>query len=328
MLKKCFLLMVLLVLSACEEQTSKSSKVLDTKVTIGVSISNTQNPFFASAFQGFKQFAQENNQVDIIANDAQNDWQKQLRFIDEALAQGAQALIINMVNASQYEEVYKRLKNKNIPVVFYNRSPGQKGLLSYQNSVFVDGDAVQGGILQGLAVLEGWSKHQWDKNADGKIQYAVLMGFKNNPSAIARTTWSTGTLNSYPSLAKPTEEVALEVANFNAELATEITEKWIRSGLTDQIEVVLANNDVMALAAMKKFEQANLAIPVFGIDAIPEAIKMVEEKRLAGTVINDAKRQAETAMMAAINLIQGNPANQNTAMKLDYQVILVPYKIL
>lgn len=296
---------------------------------VGVLISGTVNPFFASALKSYKAFPDTHPSITVLSDDAKNDQEKQFAALDKMLDQGTQVIIINMVDAKQADKVIDKLKGRNIPVVFYNRSPAQEVLFSDPRAVFLDGDAVQGGILQGLDVLTSWKSHpDWDKNNDGVIQYAMLKGIEGNPSAEARTKWAIATMSSYPELAQPTEQIALESAKFRGDLAKQITENWIKDGKTNQIEVILANNDTMAIGAQAALSEANQKIPVFGIDAIPDSVKLVKKGELAGTVVNDVNTQAETAMQVAINLANHRPATQGIEYKMEYQTILIPYKLL
>ena len=60
---------------------------------------------------------------------------------------------------------------------------------------------------------------------------------------------------------------------------------------SNEIELVLANNDDMALGAIDAYAKLNItesAIPVFfGIDGTDAGLKAVMDAKLAGTVYND-----------------------------------------
>ncbi len=327
------MLTTLLTIFGCEKienlKGGESKKAALPEVKIGVSISGTKNPFFAGAMESFIKFPQSHPRVTIISNDAGNDFDKQMKALDDMIADGAQAIIVNMVDSKKSQAVFERVQKASIPVIFFNRSPGQEKLFSYDKAIFVDGDAVQGGVMQGKAVLEGWKAHpEWDKNKDGKIQYAMLMGFENNPSAIARTRWSSSTMNSYPALSVPTEEVGFKVANFNLDIARDTVKEWLEAGKGEEIEVILANNDMMAIGALEATKNFDINIPIFGIDAIPKARELVKSGELSNTIVNDVASQADACIFAAINLVQGNPAHEGTQFRTDYQTILVPYKSL
>lgn len=69
--------------------------------------------------------------------------------------------------------------------------------------------------------------------------------------------------------------------------------QWLEE-FGDQIEVVFANNDDMALGAIDACLAAEMdPLPfVVGVDATPPALEAVAEGTLQGTVLNDAQGQA------------------------------------
>ena len=77
----------------------------------------------------------------------------------------------------------------------------------------------------------------------------------------------------------------------------------------NQIELVLANNDAMALGAIDAYEKLNITkatFPIFlGIDGTDEGLKAVEDSKMAGTVYNDKEGQAAAMAELAAALASG-----------------------
>lgn len=70
--------------------------------------------------------------------------------------------------------------------------------------------------------------------------------------------------------------------------------------------MVIANNDAMAMGAVEALKAHNKSsIPVFGVDALPEALALVKSGALAGTVLNDANNRAKATFDLAKNLVDG-----------------------
>lgn len=66
--------------------------------------------------------------------------------------------------------------------------------------------------------------------------------------------------------------------------------------------MVIANNDAMAMGAVEALKAHNKSsIPVFGVDALPEALALVKSGALAGTVLNDANNRAKATFDLAKN---------------------------
>ena len=77
----------------------------------------------------------------------------------------------------------------------------------------------------------------------------------------------------------------------------------------NQIELVLANNDDMALGAIDAYKGANYTEntwPVFlGIDGTHVGLQAFLEGELAGTVYNDKEGQAEAMAQLAVEISDG-----------------------
>ncbi len=58
----------------------------------------------------------------------------------------------------------------------------------------------------------------------------------------------------------------------------------------------------MAMGAVEALKAHNKSsIPVFGVDALPEALALVKSGAMAGTVLNDANNQAKATFDLAKN---------------------------
>ncbi len=90
--------------------------------------------------------------------------------------------------------------------------------------------------------------------------------------------------------------------------------------------MVIANNDAMAMGAVEALKAHNKSsIPVFGVDALPEALALVKSGALAGTVLNDANNRAKATFDPAKTSADGKGAADGTNWKIDNKVVRVPY---
>ena len=86
-----------------------------------------------------------------------------------------------------------------------------------------------------------------DKNGDGVLQYIMFMGEPNNPEAIARSQYSVET--AIANGLKMEQLGQTLVCNWDQTQALDaMTSTWASFG--DKIEVVFANNDMMAMGAV------------------------------------------------------------------------------
>lgn len=314
--------------TACSQNSVSTAPVAYPTATVGVSMSGIEtNAFFKDMYNSFKSEGEKQPSLTLLLDHANNNQETQYKQLDEMIAKGAKALVVNMVDVSVGADFVKKYCDKNIPVVYINRNPGDKNLAQCKSAYFVDGDASQAGVLQGLKVLEAWKANpEWDKNKDGVINYAMLKGIPGHAGAAARTKWSIGTMQNYPSLGVPVNQVFEEFALFNKDKAKEIMTIWLNNPAFNDVEVILANNDNMALGAIEALKERNLNTPVFGIDGGQAGRDAVKAKNMVATVFNDYDNQAKTALRVAANLVSDVAPTSGIDYRMEYKVINVPYQ--
>ncbi|HEI9768392.1 galactose/glucose ABC transporter substrate-binding protein MglB [Morganella morganii] len=291
---------------------------------IGVTIYKYDDNFMSIVRKALEKDAKNSPEITLLMNDSQNDQSKQNDQIDVLLAKGVKVLAINLVDPAAAPVIIDKAKSNDIPVVFFNKEPSRKALDSYDKAYFVGTDSKESGVIQGELIAKHWAANPaWDLNKDGKIQYVLIKGEPGHPDAEARTTYSVKTLNEK---GIPTEQLQLDTAMWDTAQAKDKMDAWLSGPNADKIEVVIANNDAMAMGAVEALKAHNKTnIPVFGVDALPEALSMVKSGAMAGTVLNDAENQAKATMAITKNLAEGKPAAEGTNYKIENNVIRVPY---
>lgn len=304
-------------------------KAADTKTdfkTIGFTIYKYDDNFMAlvrQAIEGAGNTAGDS--VKILMNDSQNDQSKQNDQIDVMLSKGVDALAINLVDPAAAQTIIDKAKKENIPVVFYNKEPFQDAMDSYDLAYYVGTESKESGIIQGDLIAKHWAVNpEWDLNGDGKIQYVLLKGEPGHPDAEARTTYVTKTLNEEHNIT--TEELHMDTAMWDTAQAKDKVEAWLSGPNADKIEMIICNNDGMAMGAVEALKANNREdLPVFGVDALSEALVMVENGEMAGTVLNDAPNQGQATFDLALNLAEGKGATDGTEWQLQGKAVRVPY---
>lgn len=244
----------------------------------------------------------------IIVYGSANSENVQLSQVEKLVEYGVDALIINPVNSSVVHSITDMATAADIPLVYINREPSGDEEIRWEtlglNVTYVGGDARQSGIYQG-EILADLGLEQLDKNGDGAVQYYMIEGAPENIDAGYRTMYSVSTIkNSGIEM----ECLLDEVSDWDRDKARLIT----LEGLVDDLipEVVICNNDAMALGAIDALVDAGLKpgqdVYVVGVDALPEALTAIEDGTLAGTVFNDYIEQSHLAADAMMNYLQGD----------------------
>lgn len=294
------------------------------KVTLGVTYYKFDDNFLAGMRNDMIAIAGEKfPSIELINNDSQNSQSILNDQIDALITKGVDVLVINLVDPTAGQSVIDKAKAANVPIILFNKDPGVEALNSYDKAWYVGTTPKDSGILQGQVIEKAWKANaNYDLNGDGVIQYVMLFGEPGQPDAEARTKYSIEYLNS---VGLKTEELHKDIANWDAAQAKDKMDAWLSGPNADKIEVVIANNDGMALGAVESVKAANKALPVFGVDAIQEALTLIEKGEMVGTVLQDATGQARAILELANNIANGKEPAEGTEWKLEYKAVRVPY---
>ncbi len=279
---------------------------------IGLMIYNGADAFMQDVCD--KILAAAGEDIEIVYLDSHNSQITQNGQVEQLLAAGVDALILNTVDRTVAIYLIRMIQPTGVPVVFINREPLYEDLILYDKAYYVGHNPKVSGTLGGQLIADYFTQHpEADRSDDGVIQYVMLKGEPGHQDAELRTQYSIK---------------ALEDAGFRLEKLAEDTAMWDRALAQDKmsgylstydgrIECVIANNDEMALGAIDALKAAGYFtrgrfLPVVGVDATVYAVAALEEGTLLGTVYNDAVGQAEAALLLATLLGRGDVIDETT----------------
>ena len=293
-------------LCACESQQLSG----EDKVRVGVAYYNQSDTFLNELIACFKEelqsFESDDLEVTVTVRDAAGSQRTQDDQVKEMLDAGCNVLCVNLVDRADPSEIIDLARERDIPIIFFNREPVAEDLMQQDGLYYVGAEAEESGIMQGeLAVDAIRQNDRIDRNKDGKIQYVVLEGEAGHQDAIIRTENAVETLKSN---GIALEKLSYQIANWNRAQAQNRMEQMIGQ-YQNKIELVLANNDDMALGALDAYRKLNYtesALPVFfGIDGTDVGLQAVRDGKMAGTVYNDKEGQAEAMAELAVAAATG-----------------------
>ena len=264
--------------------------------------------------------------------DSNNSQTTQTEQIDTAIAQGAKVLVVNQVDTGSDDttkNIIEKATAADIPVIFFNRSVGEEVVSAYDKAVFVGTDYEMAGHMQGEMIgnylIDNYDTI--DLNGDGVISYVMFKGQEGNAEADARTQYGVEDADAILTAAGK-EALSFYDSNNSNKYLVDQGGAWSAAAATDylqtalsqyseannnMIELVIANNDEMAIGAVTALQNAgyNLedgsatVIPVFGVDATDAAKDAISKGTMIGTIKQDAEGMANTIAQIAQNFQGG-----------------------
>jgi len=289
---------------------------------VGVSIYKFDDNFMTLYRQEIESYfaSQETDMVkyDVTIVDGNGDMATQTAQVDSFIAEGVDVMVINLVQSSSADVITQKASDADIPVVYINREPSEEDMAAWDKICYVGADARQSGTYQGEIIAE--LPDGGDADGDGTVQYVMIMGDPENVDAQYRTEFSIKALEDAGIKVKKLFEQRgdWEQAKGQELAATALAQ------FGDKVDVIFCNNDGMALGAYQSIVGAGRTVGkdiyLVGVDALDEAVEMVHNGEMTGTVLNDHIGQSHSAVDAAIKYLNGD--SNDTYIWVDYQKVV------
>ena len=299
--------------------------------------------------------------LDVTDKDSNANQQTQTDDINTALVTGANAIVINMVESGAIgtaETLMNTVSAYGVPAVFFNRAVSTDDaeaanlFKTYEKSAFIGTKFDEAGKMQGDMIGEYVLANYdaIDLNGDGVISYVMFKGDEANQEAILRTQYGVENADAKLTAAgKP--QLAYYDANATTKYHVDMNGTWSNTASFEymstilaqynvangnMIELVICNNDDMALGAVNALTnigyntgvEGDPVIPVFGVDATDAAKELIAAGRMTGTIKQDAEGMADAVAVITANLVAGrdkfeglNPAYG----QVDGWMVTIPY---
>ena len=275
-------------------------------LTIGVTFP-ILDQFLQTVADGMEAKAAELGNVELNIVAAQEKTDVQLGQVENFISQGVDAIVIIPVDTDAAGPMTEAAKAAGIPLVYVNRRPSD---LPTDGSIpYVGSDSLYAGTVE---------MQELAKLANGEGNVVILIGDPANEAAVLRTQGCKDVVAQNAGMTVTKEQSG----NWYREEGLSIMENWLQSG--DQIDVVCANNDEMALGAIQALKNANKLedVLVGGVDATADALAAMEAGELEVTVFQDASGQGGGGIDAAAKLAQGQ------TVETESGVVDIPYVLV
>lgn len=277
---------------------------------IGVSMALFDDNFLTVLRNGMSDYAASQDGVTLQIEDAQNDVGKQLNQIQNFIAAGVDAIVVNPVDTDATVAMSEAAAAAGIPLVYVNRQPVNVDTLP-EKQAFVASNELESGTLQTQEICR-----LLKEAGKTEAKAVVMMGELSNQAARVRTQDIKDVIATPEcSFITVVEE---QTANWSRTQGADLMTNWLSAGV--QFDAVIANNDEMAIGAIQSLKAAGLdmgTMIVGGIDATQDALAAMAAGDLDVTVFQNAAGQGQGAVDAALKLARGEAVEKKVYIPFE-----------
>lgn len=293
----------------------------DHTLKIGVFIYKGDDTFISNMMDSLRdtvtEFERESGEHFYLSiQDAQGSQTTQNGQIERFLSLGYDVLCVNLVDRTSAAYVIDKAMELGVPVVFFNREPVQADMRKWDRLYYVGTDAAQNGLLEGQIIVDAYNADpaSFDKNGDGVVRYIMIEGEFRHQDAILRTE---GSVQTILDAGIQLEKLDGGVANWERSQAAALARDYFDQ-YGDQIELIICNNDDMALGVIDYIDSKGLDFTnIVGIDGTPPGLRAVEDGKMLGTVVIDYNAQAKLIFDVVYEILYGRNPSTVVTMSED-----------
>jgi inositol transport system substrate-binding protein len=277
---------------------------------IGVTMALFDDNFLTVLRNGIQSQA-DSAGLSVQIEDAQNDVAKQLDQINNFIASGVDAIIVNPVDTSATQAMTDAAAAAGVPLVYVNRQPINVDTLP-DNQAFVasnESESSRQGFIEQC--------NQWKAAGKDEVSVYVMQGELSNQAAVQRTQNYYDVMEAGECAVK-VNVIDQQTANWSRDQAQTLMTNWLSTGTA--FDGVLANNDEMALGAIQAMKAAGIdmaSVIVSGVDATQDALASMQAGELDITVFQNAAAQGSGALDAAVKLSKGEAVEQKVYVPFE-----------
>jgi inositol transport system substrate-binding protein len=280
--------------------------------SIGVTIDKFDDNFLTVLRNGIQKYADDNGHK-VQIEDAKDDVAKQLDQINNFIASGVDAIIVNPVDTSATQAMTDAAAKANIPLVYVNRQPINLDTLP-ANQAFVASNEKDSGTLETKEIC------RLLKEA-GKTEASayIIMGQLSNQAAVQRTQDIYDVIGG-PDCGVKINIIDKQTSNWQRDEAQNLMTNWLSTGTA--FDAIIANNDESAIGAIQAMKAGGIdmkKVIVGGVDATQDALAAMQAGDLDVTVFQNAAAQGSGSVDAAAKLAKGE--------KVD-RAVWVPFELV
>ncbi|URJ85428.1 ribose ABC transporter substrate-binding protein RbsB [Pasteurella multocida] len=267
------------------------------KETIALAVSTLDNPFFVTLKDGAQKKADELG-YKLVVLDSQNDPAKELANVEDLTVRGVKVLLINPTDSEAVVNAVKMANRNKIPVITLDRGAVAGDVVSH-----IASDNVAGGKMAGDFIAE-------KLGAGAKV--IQLEGIAGTSAARERGEGFKQAIDAHKF-----DVLASQPADFDRTKGLNVMENLLAS--KGDVKAVFAQNDEMALGALRAINAANKKVLVVGFDGTDDGVKAVQTGKMAATIAQQPDLIGALGVVTADKVLKGEKVEAK--IPVDLKVI-------
>ncbi|WP_435132410.1 ribose ABC transporter substrate-binding protein RbsB [Plesiomonas shigelloides] len=265
------------------------------KDTLAMVVSTLNNPFFVTMKEGAEKKANELG-YNLIVLDSQNDPAKELANVEDLTVRGVKVLLINPTDSAAVANAVAMANRSNLPVITLDRGAEKGKVVSH-----IASDNVAGGKMAGDFIAEKLGK---------QAKVIELEGIAGTSAARERGAGFKQAIGAHQ-----LQLLAAQPADFDRTKGLNVMENLLAA--QPQVQAVFAQNDEMALGALRALQAAGKEnVLVVGFDGTEDGIKAVQRGKLAATIAQQPDQIGSIGVETADKVLKGQPVEANIPVPL------------
>ncbi|MCR5084131.1 MAG: substrate-binding domain-containing protein [Succinivibrionaceae bacterium] len=300
------------------------------------------DPFNQILAQAMEDEAEQRG-FDIRSVSASDNRELQLQQLRDALMDGLDAIIINVVDRDSAEEMVDRILSRyeEVPIIFIDRDVPEGVTFKSKSIWYVGASNPDAGTMMAESVLDRFSVGM-DRGGDTVLSYLGVHGPEGDMHQIQRSKAFHAAMGVTWIESKCLGEVYLD---WSRRAADDFMSRYLSTHDVTTLDVVACDNDDMALGVLDAlqrngynsgYDDANARyfvhsgsshIGVVSIDGTAAAIEAVGKHRLDATILNDTMRQAAITCNLIEAIFDGADIGIDVTMEKEIwpRSVLVPH---
>ena len=290
-----------------------TEQIVSEKPKVGISMPNTISARWVADGEKLKKGFEQKG-YEVYLTDSDNSVDKQIRDIENFISNDVKLLVVSSVDSTALTNVLSSAKEKNIPVISYDRFIMNSDAVSY----YVSYDNYFAGKLQGEFV-----EKQLDlKNTTEKFNIEFFSGDLHDTNALSLFNGAYDVLKPY------IEKGILTIPSGQIDFKDTITNLWLTSSAMDRMKSILETNyangekldavvcsaDSIAIGVTHAIESnytGNNQVIITGEDGAEANLKNIIDGKQSMTAFKAIPNEVTVAVELGDLLIKGEKPNES-----------------